>query len=146
MHLDHKRILPFAMALLALAPAQGPAQGPLQSFNPQAVLKEWGQVLFCQEAYHHPDNAPRVYEYDLQQCETAEAALLKRLGYHTPETRTELRKVAQGEATRIRASTRDIGQVLGACREHCARLAAPAAGAGADTPNAALGPASEPGS
>lgn len=128
-----KRLALLLAAITALIPLHAAAQQPPISLNPQAVLKQWGEVLYCQEAYRHPDNAPRVYDYDLRQCAAAEQAVLRRLGGHTPEVRAELRKVAQREAARIRANTRDISQVLSACRQTCTSLADGDAASGAGT-------------
>ena len=111
------------LALVACHAATAVAQPAAMPFNPQQAIEQWGQVLYCQKAYAHPDNVSRVYEYDIQQCAAAERYVLGQLAVFPDSVTAEMKALAQKRAGRIMANTRDITQVLGSCRQACSQMA-----------------------
>lgn len=122
----------FVLMLSSTALAQmPPGSGPqLAGMAPEAFLKEWGQVIYCQDAYGHESNRERVYEYDTKQCARADAWFQSQLAGFDDRSRALMRNGAVNQSQVIRANTRDITKVLSACRNLCkqwaTRMKAPA--------------------
>ena len=110
--------------LLALG---GPTPAGME---PSEFVERWGKIQYCREAYKHPLNKERVYEFDLQQCAAAEQHLIDAIADLEETNRTQLENAAKQRARVIRANTRDVAWVLGACREACQALASEAEKAG----------------
>lgn len=114
--------------LLGLAPlCTAIAQPSAMPFNPLQLVEQWGQVLYCQQAYRHADNVSRVYAYDTGQCATAARFLEGQIAQFPEDVRSEMSGLAERQAAKILANTRDIRAVLDACRETCQAIAAEAA-------------------
>lgn len=131
-------LLIVVLLLPGVLSAQAPEQGPtLAGMSPSAFVEKWGEILYCQEAYKHPANKDRVYAYDTAQCHAAEQHLSGQLKHLDDPTRTQLNNAAKQRARVIRANTRDVAWVLGACREACQEVAAGAEDSttGNSTPN-----------
>lgn len=111
--------------LLGLVPVCSAfAQPTSMPFNPLQIVEQQGQVMYCQQAYSHPDNVSRVYPYDTEQCAAAERYLQAQVAVFPEDVRSDLAGLARREASRILANTRDITAVLGTCRETCQAIAA----------------------
>lgn len=121
-------------ALAQVPPGPGPQ---LAGMAPEAFLKEWGQVVYCQDAYGHEANRRRVYEYDTKQCAHADAYFQSQLAGFDDRSRALMHNGAVHQSQVIGANTRDITQVLAACRSLCNQWASrlePPANAAQDQP------------
>ena len=91
--------------------------------SPEQIRENWCRVMYCQSAYRNPANQGRIYEYDIAQCEIADAHMQRIVSAYNETGRENLRKASVQRMTTIQYSTRDITRVLTACRETCSKLA-----------------------
>lgn len=113
-------LLMLCTVCLAGAAAAQPSAAP---FDPARTIEQWSQVLYCQQAFAHPENKTRVYGYDIEQCSAAEAYLLGQIALFPDTVKADMKKLAQRQANRVMSNTRDITQVLAACRQTCTSMA-----------------------
>lgn len=119
-------LLSLVSALLLTCVTHALAQPQLMPNNPQQTVQQWSQVLYCQQAYAHPDNKSRVYAYDQQQCQLAEEQIKQPIQNFPDDVQDQLKKLAQRDARKIMSNTPDIAQVLPTCRQTCQKYAAAA--------------------
>lgn len=117
-------LLLIGLATSALAQHAPPPVGGMEA---AVFVEKWGEVLFCQEAYRHPLNRERVYEFDTTQCNAAATHFAAQLAGFDEPTRQHFSNAARQRARVIRANTRDIAWVVTACRETCQEVAEKAA-------------------
>ena len=111
------------MAVAAILLATGAQAQKINGMTPSEVADAWGEIRYCQQAYKHPTNAGRVYEFDTQQCNAAYQAIVELLEPHGEELMVAADRASQQRARMIAANTREIGAVVTACREACAKWA-----------------------
>ena len=89
-----------------------------------ALVEDWARVLYCQEAYRNPANRSRVYEYDTNQCLAAASHIQTQLQSFDPQSRENIERAAKQRLSMIQYNTRNVTEVIGACRESCTKIAA----------------------
>jgi hypothetical protein len=98
------------------------------SMTETQIRENWGRVMYCQRAYKVPDNKQRVYEYDLQQCDTANTRMQEQASLHGEDRVKVIHELAKQRAMAIGYNTISATSVIGACRESCQKLAGGAEG------------------
>ena len=84
--------------------------------------QKWGQVIFCQTIYKMPEVKPRLYDFDLEQCNDAGQLALQVLNQYPADRRAALRLKAENHARAISLNTNEPYQAVPACREYCQKL------------------------
>lgn len=109
------------LLLSGLLPATVMAQ-PAMPIDPEGNLQDLSQMKYCQWVLDHPDNRSRVYEYDTRRCQAALDAAWDNMAWMGEQARDRLATKAEQQARGIRGRTRDVTQVVAACRQACQKL------------------------
>jgi len=83
---------------------------------------KWGQVIFCQSIYKMPEVKPRLYSFDLEQCNAAGQLALELLAKYPPEKQRVLRLQAENHARALSLNTNEPYHAVAACREYCQKV------------------------
>jgi hypothetical protein len=110
------------LALVLLTPAAGAQSPPPMPINPERDLNNLAQMKYCQKVLTHPDNQARVYDYDLERCAAALQQAERNMAWVPDDARPKMDERADQKARAIMANTRDVTQVLGACRQACQKM------------------------
>jgi len=86
------------------------------------VKEEWGQVLFCQRIYKMPEVRPRLYDFDIEQCNTANQLALDIVAKYSIQDQARLKSQAEQHAVRLGYNTSEPYHSVVACREYCKAL------------------------
>jgi len=90
----------------------------------ETELKEkWGQVIFCQSIYKMPEVKPRLYSFDLEQCDSAGKLALELVAKYPPDKQRTLKNQAEQHARALSLNTNEPYHAVGACREYCQKVA-----------------------
>jgi hypothetical protein len=84
--------------------------------------EKWGQVIFCQSIYKMPEVKPRLYSFDLEQCDAAGQLALELLAKYPPEKQRALKLQAENHARALSLNTNEPYHAVGACREYCQKV------------------------
>ena len=78
---------------------------------------EWGQVMFCQRIYKMPEVKPRLYGFDIEQCDKAEKLVMEVVSEFSNQDQ------AEQHAYRLSYNTSEPYLSVVGCREYCRQLA-----------------------
>lgn len=85
--------------------------------------EKWGQVIFCQSIYKMPEVKPRLYSFDLEQCDSAGQLALELVAKYPPDKQRLLKQQAEQHARALSLNTNEPYHAVGACREYCQKVA-----------------------
>jgi hypothetical protein len=86
------------------------------------IKDKWGQVLFCQRIYKMPEVRPRLYDFDIEQCNTANQLALDIVAKYSTQDQALLKSQAEQHAVRLGYNTSEPYHSVVACREYCRAL------------------------
>lgn len=84
---------------------------------------KWGQVIFCQRIYKMPEVKPRLYSFDVEQCDKAGQLALAIVARYSKEEQAQLKNQAERHAFLLSQNTSEPYHSVAACREYCKELA-----------------------
>jgi len=109
------------ITLLVLLPVPLVAQDGSQ-LNWTETKDQWGQVLFCQAIYKMPEVKPRLYDFDIEQCDKAGQLMLDEIGKYPKQGQVQIRTQAEQHAFLLSRNTSEPYHSVAACREFCLEL------------------------
>lgn len=84
---------------------------------------QWGQVMFCQRIYKMPEVKPRLYGFDIEQCDKAEQLVVDIVSELSNQDRVQMKAQAEQHAYRLSYNTSEPYLSVVGCREYCRQLA-----------------------
>jgi hypothetical protein len=109
-------------SLLITMIAQPVAAVDIDQISETEFKEKWGQVIFCQSIYKMPEVKPRLYSFDLEQCDAAGQLALELLAKYPPEKQRALKLQAENHARALSLNTNEPYHAVGACREYCQKV------------------------
>ena len=85
--------------------------------------EKWGQVIFCQRIYKMPEVQPRLYSFDVEQCNSAGQLMLDVVAKYSESQQVQLKNQAEQHAVALSYNTQEPYHSVAACREFCRELA-----------------------
>ena len=111
-----------AIALLVfLSPSLSALDVDQLSWN--ETREKWGQVLFCQRIYQLPEVKPRLYSFDVEQCDKAGQLIADGISRYSKQEQVILKNQAEQHSYMLNLNTREPYHSVTACREYCRELA-----------------------
>lgn len=95
----------------------------LDKMNRTEIKDEWGQLLFCQLIYKMPEVKPRLYSFDIEQCNKAGQLIADVIGKYSEQEQVQLKNLAERHAFNLAHNTTEPYHSVAACREYCRELA-----------------------
>lgn len=87
------------------------------------LAKEWGQLMLCQRIYRMPEVKPRLYDFDVEQCNSAELAIMDVVSRNDVREQNTIKLQAERHARSLSYNTSEPYHSVPACREYCKSLA-----------------------
>ena len=84
--------------------------------------EQWGQLLFCQRIYTLPEVKPRLYSFDVEQCNQALKLIEDPISSYSKQEQSLLKNQAELHAYRLSGNTSEPYHAVTACREFCKEL------------------------
>ena len=84
---------------------------------------QWGQVMFCQRIYKLPEVKPRLYGFDIEQCDKAEQLVMDVVAGFSKQDQVQMKTQAEQHAFRLSYNTTEPYQSVVGCREYCRQMA-----------------------
>lgn len=84
---------------------------------------QWGQVMFCQRIYKMPEVKPRLYGFDIEQCDKAEQLVMDVVSELPSQDQVQMKAQAEQHAYRLSHNTSEPYLSVVGCREYCRQLA-----------------------
>ena len=109
-------------ALMILFSTALSANNPGQ-LNLTETKEKWGQVLFCQRIYKMQEVQPRLYSFDIEQCDKAAQLMTDTTSRYSQQQQAQLKIQAERHAALLGQNTAEPYQAVTACREYCRKLA-----------------------
>jgi len=103
--------------------AQPLAAVDIDEISETEFKEKWGQVIFCQSIYKMPEVKPRLYSFDLEQCDAAGQLALELLAKYPLGKQQVLKLQAENHARALSLNTNEPYHAVGACREYCQKVA-----------------------
>lgn len=91
--------------------------------SPTELKDKWGQVIFCQRIYTLPEILPRLYDFDIEQCNAAAQLAEELVSKYPVNERQALKNQAENHARALSYNTSEPYHAVSACREYCGKLA-----------------------
>jgi hypothetical protein len=108
--------------LLVLFSAPLTAQDP-ESLDWTTKKDKWGQLILCQRIYKMPEVKPRLYSFDIEQCDKAGQLVLDVISKYSKQEQAQLKNEAERHAFMLSRNTSEPYHSVPACREYCGKLA-----------------------
>ena len=86
------------------------------------IREKWGQVLFCQRIYKMPEVKPRLYDFDIEQCNSANQLAMDIVAKYSKQDQALLKSQAEQHAVKLGYNTTEPYHSVTACREYCRAL------------------------
>ena len=86
------------------------------------IREKWGQVLFCQRIYKMPEVKPRLYDFDIEQCNSANQLAMDIVAKYSKQDQSLLKRQAEQHAVKLGYNTTEPYHSVTACREYCRAL------------------------
>ena len=83
---------------------------------------KWGQLIFCQRIYKMPEVQPRLYSFDIEQCDKAAQLVANRVTKYPKQEQKQLQYQAEQHAVKLSRNTTEPYHSVPACREYCSEL------------------------
>ena len=104
------------------------AASPLTSLadndnDPNLLMEKWGQLMLCQRIYQMPEVRTRLYDFDLERCNSAEQAIIRWASRYNTQDQTAIKLGAERHARSLSYNTSEPYHSVPACREYCNELA-----------------------
>jgi len=84
---------------------------------------QWGQVMFCQRIYKMSEVKPRLYGFDIEQCDKAEQLVMDVVTGFSKQDQVQMKAQAEQHAYRLSYNTSEPYLSVVGCREYCRQLA-----------------------
>jgi len=98
------------------------AAADVNQLSPTEFKDKWGQIIFCQKTYKMSEVQPRLYDFDVEQCDAA-ARFAEALALKYPlNERQALKLQAEKHARALFQNTSEPYHSVPACREYCSKL------------------------
>ena len=95
----------------------------VDQLSPTELKDKWGQVIFCQKIYKMPEVRSRLYDFDIEQCDTAARLAAHLVSNHPLNEQQALKLQAENHARALSYNTSEPYQSVPACRQYCSKLA-----------------------
>jgi len=99
-------------------------QVDVEQLSATETYQKWGQILFCQRIYTMPEVRPRLYDFDVENCDQAALLAADVISKYSEQDQQQLKYRAESHAKALSYNTSEPYQAVGACREYCSKLAA----------------------
>lgn len=118
MYLRELRFRTLLSLFLVMASASLPAQDQGQ---PEwlRIRDQLAQVMFCQLIYKMPDVKPRLYDFDIEQCDLAAQSMADIIARYPERDQAELRAQSKQHAYHLVHNAADPYLSVAACRVYC---------------------------
>ena len=94
-----------------------------ESLDWTTTKDKWGQLILCQRIYKMPEVKPRLYSFDIEQCDKAGLLMTDVVTKYSKEQQLELKNQAERHSTLLSRNTSEPYQSVTACRAFCKELA-----------------------
>ena len=110
--------------MLLLLPLSAPVCArDIDQLDWTGIKEHWGQTLLCQRIYSLPEVKPRLYDFDIEQCEQATLAIAEAVGRYSETEQVELKNQAERHAVLLSRNASEPYNAVPACRLFCRDLA-----------------------
>jgi len=82
----------------------------------------WGRLILCRRIYVLPEVKPRLYEFDVKQCESAAELVADLVSEYPERQQKQLKHEAESHARDLSFNVSEPYQSVTACRQYCQRL------------------------
>jgi len=82
----------------------------------------WGQLFFCQSIYKMPEVKPRLYDFDIEQCNTASQLIAELVAKYPLQEQQAMKLQAEKHAVLLSYNTSEPYHSVPACRQYCKKL------------------------
>lgn len=87
------------------------------------LAKQWGQLMLCQRIYRMPEVTSRLYDFDLERCNSAEMVIMDIASRYVVREQKIIKLHAERHARSLSYNTSEPYHSVPACREYCKALA-----------------------
>lgn len=108
-----------ALICLLLSPSVSTFAGDIDQLDWTGIKEHWGQTLLCQRIYSLSEVKPRLYDFDIKQCEQAALIVSRAVAKYSENEQAELKKQAERHAELLSGNTSSPYHAVPACRLFC---------------------------
>jgi len=94
-----------------------------ESLDWTTTKDKWGQLILCQRIYKMPEVKPRLYSFDIEQCDKAGQLVVDVISKYSKQEQAQLKNEAERHAFMLSRNTSEPYHSVPACREYCSKLA-----------------------
>jgi hypothetical protein len=94
-----------------------------ESLDWTTTKDKWGQLILCQRIYKMPEVKPRLYSFDIEQCDKAGQLVVDVISKYSKQEQAQLKNQAERHAFMLSENTSEPYHSVPACREYCGKLA-----------------------
>ena len=97
-----------------------------QDFKPLStteISEKWGRVILCQRIYTLAEVKPRLYDFDIEQCDSASQFMTEITAKYPATEQAMLKTQAERHAEALSYNSSEPYHSVPACRQYCGKLA-----------------------
>lgn len=95
----------------------------VESLDWTTTKDKWGQLILCQRIYKMAQVKPRLYDFDIEQCDKAGQLVIDVISKYSKQQQAQLKSQAERHAFMLSENISEPYHSVPACREYCGKLA-----------------------